>query len=305
GYIPQLMVRSANGVTVAKLPFTYDENECRLRFNIFKVQNNAGYELVLQSVPAASNSNNAGGMVTNTTTTDAGDSVQITGNSATDVVRADTGKTLLNYAFHSSRYGTFAEKMQNIQPGNSAVWKLSSDLFTLQQGVTGAEPLDLSELAGTDYTDNVPLVQPLAVTDDESFRSFIYPLNYKNYPVAGDIVISKRDTAELGFVPVRSLPVSLAYQSLVSQGNFTDPVVTGYLPYLYDLPRIYKQDFLDLQSQVVNRYLGTPQQKNYEWLINGYYPIMKQGYYKVNYQFIIPGGIKGSSHIVQYYNPIN
>lgn len=305
GYIPQLMVRSANGVTVAKLPFTYDENESRLRFNIFKVQNNAGYELVLQSLPAASTTSNAGGLVTNTTTTDAGDSVQITGNSATDVVRADTGKTLLNYAFHSSRYGTFAEKMQNVQPGNSAVWKLSSDLFTLQQGVTGAEPLDLNELAGTDYTDNVPLVQPLAVTDDDFFQSFIYPLNYKNYPVAGNIAISKRDTAELGFVPVRSLPVSLAYQSLVSQGNFTDPVVTGYLPYLYDLPRIYKQDFLDLQSQVVSRFLGTPQQKNYEWLINGSYPIMKQGYYKVKYQFVLPGGIKGSSHFVQYYNPIN
>lgn len=303
-YIPQLMVRSANGATVAKLPFTYDENECRLRFNIFKVQNNAGYALVLQSVPAASTTSNAGGLVTNTTTTEDGDSVQITGNSATDVVRADTGKTLLNYAFRSSRYGTFAEKMQNAQQGNSTVRKLASDLFTLQQGVTGAEPFDINELSGTDYTDNVPLVQPAAITDDEYFRSFIYPLNYKNYPVAGDIAISDRDTVELGFVPVRALPVSLAYQSLVTQGNFTDPAVTGYLPYLYDLPRIYKQDFLDLQYQVVSRYLGTPQQKDYEWLINGFYPMMRQGYYKVNYQFVLPGGIKGSSHIVQYYNPI-
>jgi len=304
GYIPQLMVRSTNGGAAIKLPFAYDSNECRLRFNIFKVQNNAPYELVLQSVPAASSAGNTGGFVTNTTTTDAGDSVQVTGNRATDVVRADTGKTLLNYTFHSSRYGTFAEKMQNMQPGNSTVRKLASDLFTLQQGVTGAEPLDLSELTGTDYTGNVPTVQPLAITDDEFFRSFIYPLNYKNYPVAGDIVISERDTAEFGFVPVRSLPVSLAYQSLVSQGNFTDPAVTGYLPYLYDLPRIYKQDFTDLQYQVVSRYLGTPQQKDYEWLINGYYPMMKPGYYKVNYQFVIPGGIKGSSYIVQYYNPI-
>lgn len=304
GYIPQLMVRAANGIAVAKLPFTYDENECRLRFNIFKVQNNAGYELVLQSVPSTSTSNNAGGLVTNTTTTDAGDIVQITGNSATDVVRADTGKTLLNYAFRSSRYGTFAEKMQNSQPGNSTVRKLASDLFTLQQGVTGAEPFDVNELAGTDYTDNVPLVQPVAITDDEYFRSFIYPLNYKNYPVAGNIAISERDTVELGFVPVRALPVSLVYQSLVSQGNYTDPAVTAYLPYLYDLPRIYKQDFIDLQYQVVSKYLGTPQQKDYEWLINGFYPMMRQGYYKVNYQFVLPGGTKGSSHIVQYYNPI-
>ena len=304
GYIPQLMVRSTNGGAAIKLPFSYDSNECHLKFNIFKVQNNSSYELVLQSVPSASSNSNAAGLVTNTTTTDAGDSVQISGNSATNVVRADTGKTLLNYAFHSSRYGTFAEKMQHMQAGNSTVKKLASDLFSLQQGVTGAEPFDLNELTGTDYTDNIPLVQPAAITDDEYFRSFIYPLNYKNYPVAGDIAITERDTATLGFVPVRSLPVSLVYQSLVSQGNFTDPLVTGYLPYIYDLPRIYKQDFSDLQYQVVSRYLGTPQQKDYEWLINGYYPMMQQGYYKVNYQFIIPGGIKGSSHIVQYYNPI-
>ncbi|OQP42736.1 hypothetical protein A4H97_11255 [Niastella yeongjuensis] len=304
GYIPQLMVRSTNGGAAVKLPFTYDSNECRLRFNIFKIQNNAAYELVLQSVPSASSAGSAGGFVTNSTTTDAGDSVQITGNSATDVVRADTGKTLLNYTFHSSRYGTFAEKMQVMQLGNSTVKKLSSDLFTLQQAVSGAEPLDLCELTGTDYTNNVPLVQPLALTDNDFFRSYIYPLNYKTYPVAGDIVFNDRDTTELGFVPVRSLPVILAYQSLVSQGNFTDRLVTNYLPYLYDLPRIYKQDFLDLQAQVVSRYLSTPQQKDYEWLINGFYPMMTPGYYKVNYQFVLPGGINGSSHIVQYYNPI-
>jgi hypothetical protein len=303
GYIPQLMVRPTAGGAAVNLPFSYDSTQCRLRFNIFKVHTNGNYELVLQSFPSATSAGNAGRMVS-TTTTDAGDSVQISGNQATDVVRTDVGKVLLNYSFRSSRYSTFAEKMQNAQPGNTVVQKLSTDLFSLQQGVTGAEPFDLNELTGTDYTDNMALVQPAAITDDEYFRSFINPLNYKNYPVGGHISFNDRDTALLGFVPVRSLPISLIYQSLVSQGNFTDRNVTGFLPYVYDLARIYKQDFRDLQYQVVNRYMGTPQQKDYEWLINGYFPYMREGYYKVNYQFVIPGGIKGSSHIVQYYNPI-
>ncbi len=38
--------------------------------------------------------------------------------------------------------------------------------ISMQQGVTGAEPFDINELSGTDYTDNMPLVQPEAITDD-------------------------------------------------------------------------------------------------------------------------------------------
>ncbi|OQP49763.1 hypothetical protein A4H97_28140 [Niastella yeongjuensis] len=302
GYIPQLVLKPADGGQTVNLPFSYDSNECRIRFNIFKVQANSNYELVLQSVPSAKTTQGGGQAVT-TTAVD-GDSVQIASNTAANVVNTNTGKPLLNYNFHSSRYATFAEKMRTVQLSGTSIEKLASDLISMQQGVTGAEPFDINELLGSDYTNNMPLVQPVAITDDAYFQTFIYPLNYKDYPVAGSIAIAERDTTLLGLVPVRALPVSLSYQSLIQQGNFTDRQVTGYLPYVYDLPRIYKQDFQDLQTQVVDRYLGTPQQKQYEWLINGYFPIMRKGNYKVNYQFVIPGGIKGSSQLIQYYNPI-
>ncbi|MBO9202162.1 MULTISPECIES: hypothetical protein [Niastella] len=302
GYIPQLMLQPVGGGQPVKLPFSYDSTECRIRFNIFKVQASSNYELVLQNVPSATTPQ-GGGQAVSTTAVN-GDSVQIATNSAASVVNTNTGKPLLNYTFRSSRYGTFAEKMQAIQQGGTSIKKLASDLISMQQGVTGGEPFDLNELSGTEYTNNLPLAQPVAITDDAYFQAYIYPLNYKNYPVGGSIGLGERDTALLGLVPVRALPVSLSYQSLVQQGNFADPQVTGYLPYIYDLFRIYKQDFLDLQTQVVDRFLGTSQQQQYEWLINGYFPFIRKGYYNVNYQFVIPGGIKGSSHTIPYYNPI-
>ena len=70
------------------------------------------------------------------------------------------------------------------------------------------------------------------------------------------------------------------------------------------LAKIYKADFIDLQGQVVNKYLGTASQENYKWLIEGYFPFIREGYYDVQYNYMLPDGSKGTSAIVNYYNPI-
>ena len=126
------------------------------------------------------------------------------------------------------------------------------------------------------------------------FTNDINPLLYAGLPYE-DITIAERDTTEFGFVPLRALPISLGYLSLVENGNLTDQQVTQWLPYIYDLPSIYKADFHDMQNQLVNRYLGTPRQKDFEKIINGYYPFIREGFYEVNYQFVLPGGTKGSA----------
>jgi hypothetical protein len=172
------------------------------------------------------------------------------------------------------------------------------------QGANNAGVFDLPEITGTTYTGGQPLVQPAAVIANEFyFGNDIQPLIYAGLPY-GDITISQRDTAEWGAIPLKALPLSLGYQYMVEQQNYTDPQVTGWLPYIYDLPAAYKADFQDLQDQVVNRYLGTPEQKKYEKLINGYYPFIREGYYNVNYQFVLPGNVNGSSRVIPYYNAI-
>jgi hypothetical protein len=115
--------------------------------------------------------------------------------------------------------------------------------------------------------------------------------------------LTNRDTADLGFKPVRAMPLRNTYLGEVSNDNFNGYAKTR-LPFIYNLPQIYKQDFLDLQNQVVNKFLGTSQQQQYGYLINGYFPFIRQGNYKVRYQYVLPNGKPASSAIVEYQNPI-
>nr|HPI00203.1 hypothetical protein [Chitinophagaceae bacterium] len=67
---------------------------------------------------------------------------------------------------------------------------------------------------------------------------------------------------------------------------------------------IYKNDFLDIQNQIVNKYLGSGQAMQFDYLINGYYPFIRRGIYRVKYQYVLPDGKLGSSKVIGYENPI-
>jgi hypothetical protein len=125
---------------------------------------------------------------------------------------------------------------------------------------------------------------------------------YKNYPAAQNIVLTNRDTTELGLYPRRALPVQQFY--LQALGDEANPHPGTRLPYIYDLTRIYHRDFIDLQAQIVNRFLGTAQQSQYGYIIMGTYPMMRYGPYKVHFQYTLPDGSKGSSGVFSYFNPI-
>lgn len=83
-----------------------------------------------------------------------------------------------------------------------------------------------------------------------------------------------------------------------------DTWIKERLPYVYGLPLIYKDDFIDLRNQVVTRFLETDQLPKYEYLINGWFPFIRYGKYKLKYQYVLPGGDYGSGAVVEYRNPI-
>jgi hypothetical protein len=90
------------------------------------------------------------------------------------------------------------------------------------------------------------------------------------------------------------------------QAELSEPtgITTTRVPYIYDLPDVYHQDFIDLQTQVVNTFLGTEQQNRYASIIMGGYPMIRAGNYPVKFQYILPNGKRGSSAIFIYTNPI-
>ena len=292
--------KKENGTAV---PVTYQyisENQ-QLKFDIPQVDVNSNYSFELVSKSQGTTSGTTSN--TQTKTTAEGDVTEITNKQAQDIIRADGGKVLLGYNFHSSAFGTFKEKVDGINGVQDLFGKVSSDVIDLRKTVAPYEAFDLAEISGTVYTNSKPLLQPVALLDNAYYVQDIHPLNYEKYPVAGDITLS-RDTTELGLAPTKALPILLSYQTNVEQGNFNTQFVNQRMPYIYDLPRIYKSDFQELQRQVVNRFLGTPVQKQYEWLINGHFPFMREGNYKVQYRFILPDGSVGTSATVIYSNPI-
>lgn len=64
----------------------------------------------------------------------------------------------------------------------------------LEYILNDSEPFDAVDLVGTAYSGNKPLVKPWATLDDAFYKQWIYPLVYKNYPLAGSIRIRYRDT---------------------------------------------------------------------------------------------------------------
>ena len=80
------------------------------------------------------------------------------------------------------------------------------------------------------------------------------------------------------------------------------------IPYRYNLPYYYKQDFIDIQYKVVNAYLHEPEKyqtqiDRYNYIINGIMPPIRTGDYKVRFQYMLPGNIQGTSQIFKYNNP--
>ena len=292
-----------DGGTASVLAFTYDQANQQLNYTLPSLVTQSGYTLDLVSIPPSSNTTTAATASYQQTQADDSSSFSVKSTQAANVSQTTVTKSLLSYTFHTSQYGTLAAKVNTWQLSNPNIGRVCSDVITLQPLVTPYEVFDLNEMTGTDYTAGQPLVQPVAVPDDVYYQQDIFPRNYQNYPLAGSIVISTRDTSLAGFPPLRALTLSNAYLSEL-QSNIYNGSASTSLPFIYNLPLTYKEDFLDLQNQVVNQFLGTPEQKQYEYLINGYYPFIRQGNYKVKYQYVFPDGTKGSSAVFNYPNPI-
>jgi hypothetical protein len=87
----------------------------------------------------------------------------------------------------------------------------------------------------------------------------------------------------------------------VENGNFYG-LARQRFPYIYNLPQIYRQDFTDLQQKIVNQFLGTARQADYNYIINGYYRFIREGNYTIELQYTLPDGTKGTSTRFDYYN---
>jgi hypothetical protein len=223
-------------------------------------------------------------------------SVEIKSNKLNEAIVGGEGTEMLQYKFNTSQYLSFKEKMEAKKPKQTLVEIIYMDVHALQSLNESTEPFDEIELIGNSNTSNKPLVSVEAVLDDSYYLNEIYPLIYKGYPLENEIKLD-RDSAKLGIPPVRAVETLVWYQDYIIN-NPNSFMLEDYLPFRYNLPFYYKQDFKDLRYKVVNKYVNTSNQsmiQKYNYLINGDFPYIKQGAYNIKLNYILPGGQAGTS----------
>jgi hypothetical protein len=286
--------------------FSYDGNDNVVNFNVPTLGKQKDYTLAL----IAKNKNGVqtqGGNTTQVTTTTTGnneDDSSVTTETETKVAQSlfkDGEIDRLSFVFRTSKYNKMSDKLSalNFNP----LWiKLSSDVVTLQNNMNADEYFDVTELTGTKYTDNKPLMNLTALMDD-SFANKFKGLFYDAYPI-DQITLMRAESEEdfAGIPPVKALPVFTSYLEYLGndKGN-------GFLkqtfPYKYNLFSFYKADWYELVSKAASKYVGSPASARPQLintLLQSNYGIIPTIKYRVKAKYTLPGDKAGSEKQIDY-----
>jgi hypothetical protein len=289
---------------VAKTDMSYDAVNQVIRYDQAALALNTNYRFDIIAMPPGASATDTVAVYKPPTVDEGEDgSYEVANKKATAATRGDITKSLLNYAFHSSVYKSFVEKMGKLKLKEGLYERVSSDVVRLLADVGDYEGFDITELTGSSASGYNPMVTATAVLDDAYFGSDINPLIYKDYPLSNSMAISNRDISILGLVPEKAMLIMPSYIAQASQGAITTWIKTR-IPYLYDLPFAYKADFVELQTKAAQAYIYTLDAAKYSTLMSSTFPFMRYGNYKVRYEYILPDGTKTSTAMFDYYNSL-
>ncbi|PRB04208.1 hypothetical protein CQ046_07720 [Chryseobacterium sp. MYb7] len=207
----------------------------------------------------------------------------------------------LAFTFRTSKYNTFENKLSSLN--FNPLWiKLSSDVVTLQNNMNADEYFDATEISGSKYTDNKPLIDLTALMDD-SFANKFKGLIYNNYPI-DELTLNRAESEDdfAGIPPVKAFPVFTSYMQYLGsdKGN-------GFLkqtfPFKYDLFSYYKSDWYELISKAASKYVGSPANVRpavINALLESTYGIIPETRYNVKAKYTLPGNKQGTEKQINY-----
>ncbi|RAV97749.1 hypothetical protein [Pseudochryseolinea flava] len=300
-YNHEIQVVQASGEKVS-LPMTYSESLKRIDFSMpSSLANGNMYLLDLVAMTTDSSKTEKATTESENVVEQGEDVISVTRNQTVNVIRNDAGKSLLAYQFTLSRYNTFADKIK-LQQKRSALVGDVTDVANLQYSLQGGEPFEINELVGSQYTDSRPMVAAQAILDDAYFNEDINPVLYSRLQAAQfGLARIMNGGDKLGLPPVKAIQISTAYLN-DAENNQYDGVPRDRFPYIYNLPEVYKQDFIDFQTKVVNKYYDSPRRREFLDVIEGTFSFIRFGHYKVDFQYVFPDGTTGSHAVFEYYN---
>jgi hypothetical protein len=286
--------------------FNYDTSSNEVYYNLPNIDQDKKYNF---SIVSNLKQNTAKSTTLNTKTntiSDEGNDIQIKENQADALSKAEGSIDRLNYSFNTSKYKTFASKMNAINTQNYNFGVLYSDVIYLTNTISSQEAFDLVELSGVTYSDGKALVTAESKLNDQYYATDIYPYLYKDYPLNGSFAISNRDTSELGVIPAKAIPLNAYYMTSI-ENDVNQSWTKGNFPFKYNMPLLYKQDWVDLSNQIVNSYVNGEAGATAiaQRFINNNFQFMRYGNYEIVMKYNLPGNKQANEFVYKYKNNNN
>lgn len=284
----------------------YNKGEKIVNFKIPQLKNTTQYTFSLVSFPPKKTAQSNADNYVSQETGQAGNSVELKNKQVSEVQNNEVTTDVLIFKFSTSMFNTFADKI-NAKPLTKGLLEaIYSNTHALQADVQTNERFDIIELHGSTYSNLESLIRVEAILDDAYYKEKIYPLIYKDYPIKPQFTVD-RNVEQLGLPPKEGVNI-LTWYSTYAQQQPSYYLLDKRLPFRYYLPYYFLHDFRDIQYKVVNAYLQNPQDyqaeiAKYNYIINGRFPAISKGNYKVKMKYILPGNIDGSSTNFTFYNP--
>lgn len=289
--------------------FSYNTSDNEVSFKIPNLKNESQYTLGIAAKTANASSSSSTSNSTGESNTQSSGSYSNDDNMDTTVsyaqkeaqkVSKDGEIERLAFTFRSSKYNTFKAKINSLSFTN--LWmKVSSDVVTLQNNMNASEYFDITELQGSEYSDNKPLIVLTAKMED-SFANKFKQLIYDAYPIDEMILDRDTDDAEIKIPPTNALPIFTSYISYLGNQK-SDPFLKRTFPYQYDLFRYYKLDWYEMATKAASKYIDTPSGRipsAVRAIMESSFNIIPNGKYKVEAQYILPGNKAGTNTDVNY-----
>jgi hypothetical protein len=284
--------------------FNYDKSSNEVYYDLPNISQEKKYGLTIFSSlkQIAENKNNTNTAKVNSITNDKND-IQIKENQADNLSKDDGTIERLSYSFSTSKYKTFTSKMNSINTQSYNFGVLYSDVIYLTNTISSQEAFDVVELQGVTYNDNKPLVTANSKLNDDYYLKDIYPYLYKNYPINNFYSIKNRDIDELGIIPSKAIPLNAYYMTSI-ENDINQSWTKSNFPFKYNMPLIYKSDWVDLNNQIINDYIDGISE-SYEisqFFLKNSFLFMRYGEYEINVKYQIPGDKSKTDYTYKFRN---
>ncbi|WP_075341848.1 hypothetical protein [Tenacibaculum agarivorans] len=297
-----------NEKLIAEKTFNYHTGDNIITYDLPNVSQKSKYHISIVSKPkngnnSSNNSNNDDAYEKVDLNNSEGNSVEIQKIKSANISKESGSIERLAYDFATSEYKTFKKKINSMRVNDYRWGVVYSDVIYLNNMIKNHEPFDLVDLRGDVYTNNKPLVIIEATLKDDYFTKDINPPFYAKYPMFG-YRFKNRDENVLGAPPKYALPIIESYLTNLEYDVNTHELETTF-PFRYNLGLIYKTDWVDLHSQIVNAHIEGEIKSNNPILnfLDEDYLFMRHGFYETKLIYNLPGGKKGSEALFRYKNP--